>query len=161
VTLYLVRHAHAGSRQKWMGDDLGRPLSDKGVRQATVVADWLDRRPVGRILSSPALRCTQTVGPLARRRGLEIEVEPALAEGTTRAESAALARKLVADEPDAVRCSHGDVLPDLLDAVAEDGCEVRGRSGLAKGGLYLVETKAGRARRETYLGADVLTESDM
>jgi 8-oxo-dGTP diphosphatase len=158
VTLYLVRHAHAGSRQKWVGDDFGRPLSGKGVREAAAVTDWLDGRPLTRILSSHALRCTQTVGPLARRRDLEVEIEPALTEGSRRAESAALARKLVAEEADAVLCSHGDVLPDMLDALAEDGCEVIG-TGLAKGGLYLVETEAGRARLATYFGPDDLIGS--
>ena len=32
--LYLVRHAHAGSKAKWAGPDLARPLSAQGRREA-------------------------------------------------------------------------------------------------------------------------------
>ena len=63
--LYLVRHAKAGGRQEWRGDDRLRPLSKEGRRQADSLARRLARLTTGDLLSSPYLRCVQTVEPLA------------------------------------------------------------------------------------------------
>ena len=42
--LYLVRHAKAGERRLWDGDDLDRPLSPKGWKQADLLATRLAAR---------------------------------------------------------------------------------------------------------------------
>ena len=81
MTLYLVRHAKAGSRSSWDGDDRLRPLTKMGRREAEGIADLLRDAPLERVLSSPYVRCTETVAPLAARRGLEVEEHDALAEG--------------------------------------------------------------------------------
>ncbi len=52
--VYLVRHAKAGDRQAWPGDDLSRPLSKTGRRQAKALVRVLSGRMIERILSSPA-----------------------------------------------------------------------------------------------------------
>ena len=67
---YLVRHAHAGDKRAWLGPDAVRPLSTPGRREAHGLLTRLRDHPITRILSSPAVRCLQTVEPLARRRGL-------------------------------------------------------------------------------------------
>ncbi|HEX7637695.1 MAG TPA: histidine phosphatase family protein [Burkholderiaceae bacterium] len=69
MDLILWRHADAGDN---LGDpvaDLERPLRPKGERQAQRVAAWLNQflPDSARILSSPALRCTQTAAALGRR----------------------------------------------------------------------------------------------
>ncbi len=62
----LVRHADAGSKQEWIGPDADRPLSTVGWRQAKGLVGLLGDFPAARLLTSPALRCRQTV-PTGRR----------------------------------------------------------------------------------------------
>ena len=61
----LVRHACAGDKHSWAGDDADRPLDDVGRLQALAVAELLGLRPAGRLLSSPTRRCLDTLVPLA------------------------------------------------------------------------------------------------
>jgi 8-oxo-(d)GTP phosphatase len=120
VTVLLVRHADAGDRGTWSGDDARRPLDDRGRHQAEALIGQLEGREVTRILSSPYLRCTQTVEPLALERRLPVEHRQELAEGAARAEVLALLRELGEDES-AVLCTHGDVVELLLGRGSEKG----------------------------------------
>ena len=70
MIVYLVRHARAGKRGEWEGDDRLRPLDERGVRQAQGLVEQLSGRELRRILSSPYVRCVQSVEPLAEARGL-------------------------------------------------------------------------------------------
>jgi phosphohistidine phosphatase SixA len=56
VTLFLVRHAHAGSRSHWEGADADRPLSDKGWSQVEAITAHLADAPIKRVLASAAVR---------------------------------------------------------------------------------------------------------
>ena len=89
----LVRHGVAGDRAKWDGEDRLRPLDRRGERQAAALPESLSGLPIRRILTSPAVRCVQTVEPLAAALGIEVEETPALAEGAARADIMALARR--------------------------------------------------------------------
>jgi 8-oxo-(d)GTP phosphatase len=120
VSILLVRHADAGHRKSWQGDDAERPLDDRGRRQAAGLVEQLEGREVSRILSSPHLRCTQTVEPLALARRLPVEHRPALAEGAGRADVLALAAEL-GDDDTAVFCTHGDIVELLLGRESEKG----------------------------------------
>ncbi len=113
MPLLLVRHATAGERAAWVGDDRLRPLDDRGWRQAHALVTQLAGFAVERVMSSPYLRCVQTVEPLARSRGLVVEETAALAEGHER-EGVALAVELAGT--DTVLCTHGDLVPPILDA---------------------------------------------
>jgi broad specificity phosphatase PhoE len=112
LNLYLVRHAKAGSRSAWDGRDEERPLSKAGRRQAAALAKLLRDEPVGHIVSSPYVRCRETVAPVAERLGLPVEDADALSEGAPLSEALRLIDK-VSDKP-TVLCSHGDVIGDLL-----------------------------------------------
>jgi len=79
VSLLLHRHARAGDREKWEGDDRVRPIDDRGRKQAQALVDALSGFAIDRILSSPYLRCIESVEPLAEARGLEIELDERLA----------------------------------------------------------------------------------
>jgi 8-oxo-dGTP diphosphatase len=81
VPLYLVRHAKAGSRHHWEGPDEERPLTRAGRAQAEALATHLGGAPTERVLSSPYVRCVQTVEPLAAKVGTTVEITDALAEG--------------------------------------------------------------------------------
>jgi phosphohistidine phosphatase SixA len=111
VIVYLVRHARAGRRSDWEGDDRLRPLDERGRRQAEALDAQLAGRDFRRILSSPFDRCVQTVVPLAQSRGLEIERNDALAEGAGNEAGLGLMRG--AGEP-IVACVHGDLIEELL-----------------------------------------------
>jgi 8-oxo-(d)GTP phosphatase len=76
----LVRHGSAGDRDEWEGDDGLRPLDERGRRQAGQLVDLLAGYKLDRIFSSPAIRCVQTVEPLAEARGLDIEIRSELSE---------------------------------------------------------------------------------
>ena len=69
MTLLLIRHASAGDRNDWVGDDLLRPLDGRGRSQASRLPELLGDYEIARVLSSPALRCVQTVEPLAALAG--------------------------------------------------------------------------------------------
>lgn len=78
--ILLVRHASAGDRYEWEGDDHLRPLDERGRRQADELTELLVEYEVTRLLSSPSLRCIQTVEPFAQARGLDIEIRDELSE---------------------------------------------------------------------------------
>jgi broad specificity phosphatase PhoE len=74
LTVELIAHMDAGDRRAWTQDQNLRPLSDLGRRQAQLMCDAIATEPVEALFSSPALRCRQTLEPLAQRFGLEITV---------------------------------------------------------------------------------------
>lgn len=92
--MLVIRHASAGDSAGWKGDDRLRPLDAKGFAQAARLVELLDGYEISRVLSSPALRCLQTVEPLAHQRGLEVEVHDELAEQRQGTDGAALAQSL-------------------------------------------------------------------
>jgi 8-oxo-dGTP diphosphatase len=149
VTIYLVRHAQAGSRHDWTGDDFHRPLSAKGRRQVAGLVEAFGDRPITRVLSSPLVRCIQTVEPIAQRHGIEVEPSDLMAERAPTAKALALIRSLAGTE--AMLCSHGDVIPAVISAMASDGVRVHGRRSAAKGGAYIIEVNDGDLVSATYL----------
>lgn len=124
MAIHLVRHAKAGSRPDWHQPDDLRPLTDGGVVQAAAVADALAPLDVARILSSRFVRCVQTVQPLADKLGLDIEVRPALAEEAGVEPTWALVTQVAAMPGDTVLCSHGNVIPPILDRLHRRGVEL-------------------------------------
>ena len=148
MTVYLVRHAKAGSRSKWQGPDEERPLSNNGRRQADAIARWLAEKGATRVVTSPFVRCRQTVEPLADRLGITIDDADSLAEGAPLVEALRLVEK-VSDE-DAVLCTHGDVMGALVDHAAKVGAHVDG-DGLEKGAIWVLGLDAGAIVSATYV----------
>ena len=111
MIVYLVRHARAGKRSEWKGDDRLRPLDERGVRQAQGLVDRLAGRELRRILSSPYLRCVQTVEALAKAREITLEHDDALAEGAGSEDALKLLRRTGGD---VVACVHVDLVEELL-----------------------------------------------
>jgi 8-oxo-dGTP diphosphatase len=122
VIVYLVRHARAGHRETWPGeDDTLRPLDERGLRQAEALVTQLADRDFSRILTSPYTRCVQTVEPLAEARGLPVEAVDSLAEGAGEAAALDLFRGL---EAPGVACVHGDLVEALVGESAKKGATV-------------------------------------
>jgi phosphohistidine phosphatase SixA len=136
VPLYLIRHAKAGSRQGWPGPDERRPLSRAGWAQAEAIADRLEGAGVKRLFSSPYVRCRQTLEPLADRLSIAIELHAELAEGNRFESLLPLLDEL---PDDTVLCSHGDVIPSIIDALIRRGMAVEGRADTRKASMWVVE----------------------
>ncbi len=116
MSVILLRHASAGERSAWDGDDMLRPLDKRGRKQASKLRDELRARGVKRVVSSPYVRCMQTVAPL----GLEIVPDERLAEGASERDT----RELLATLDDAVACTHGDVVENVLGRSLKKGAGV-------------------------------------
>lgn len=147
--VYLVRHAKAGDRDAWTEADELRPLTKRGRRQAEALVRLLDGAPIGRIASSPHVRCVQTVRPLALDRQLPLELSEDLAEGTPIRRAMALLEGN--GETSAVFCSHGDVVPALVLGLAEQGMTIDGDRDWKKGSVWVLERQDGRFVRAKYV----------
>jgi phosphohistidine phosphatase SixA len=139
VRALLVRHASAGERDEWQGDDSLRPLDKKGRRQANALAGTLAELGATRLLSSPYVRCMQTLDPAAARLGLPIEEHQELAEGASAGEVKALLGGLDGSIP--ALSTHGDVIENLLGPQRK--CK--------KGAVWVLEVSGGDVRAERYL----------
>ncbi|MGH9067083.1 MAG: SixA phosphatase family protein [Acidimicrobiales bacterium] len=142
MPILLVRHAEAGHRSDWHGDDSRRPLSPAGRGQARLLARALAPMGPSRILSSPTARCVETVEPLSERLGLPVEETDDLAEGRAAA-AVGLVRSLAGHTVVAV--SHGDVIPEVLGALArEDGMHLPPTVEWAKASTWVLASAGGR-----------------
>ena len=146
MSLLLVRHADAVSRNGWPADDRLRPLTEKGFDQARALVDLLGGHRVEVILSSPAVRCVQSVEPLATALGLEVVEDRSLGEGMPLGPVRRLADRL----DRAVLCSHGDLIPDLIDELIVEGMDAVGRA-CKKGSTWVLERDGRTFTRGTYL----------
>jgi broad specificity phosphatase PhoE len=139
VVLDLVPHCSSSPRAEWWGDHDRRPLSAEGLRQAAVLGEVLGQGVDG-VYSSPALRCRQSVVPLAESAGVPVVEVGRLREAVGFAEPeawiqgtfasigpslggawaagrgmAALADIAARHQGGhAVACSHGDLIPAVL-----------------------------------------------
>ena len=121
--LILVRHAKAVSRSDYKGSkDWLRPLEYRGFTRADGLIPVLAAYRITRLVSSPSTRCTQTLAPYAAHLRLTIKTRPGLSEeGYVEDPTLApehLRRLFVKGEPVAL-CSHGPLLPALVDVLSE------------------------------------------
>ena len=116
-----LRHAKATPRSEWDRSDASRPLTDRGRKQAKSIVGPLRAFGVRRIVTSDAVRCVETVAPLAkalRRKPVETGKisQDAWEDGESDLRSV-VGRRIRSGKP-AVLCSHGPVLPGLLSEIA-------------------------------------------
>jgi 8-oxo-dGTP diphosphatase len=136
AVLYLVRHAKAGDRHAWYGDDSARPLTASGERQAAALADRLAWLATGTLVSSPYLRCVQTLAPLAEQLGTSVATDDRLAEDR----GFVGAVQLLGELPHgSVLCSHGDVIPETLQALQRRGCHIVGEPDWRKASTWVIQ----------------------
>jgi 8-oxo-dGTP diphosphatase len=136
-TFYVVRHAKAGSRSHWSGDDRLRPLSKKGHEQAEGLVSVLGPFPISAIYSSPYLRCMQTVEPLARVRRLEVKPSPSLEEGQGLEGLGEFLGDLSLGQT--VLCTHGDIVFELVEDLVSREVIKSGEGGYEKGCTWALE----------------------
>jgi 8-oxo-dGTP diphosphatase len=119
--LVVIRHARSRSRSAWSGADPLRPLNPRGRTRAKALIPLLAAYGVTRVVTSPSVRCLDTVLPYALASGGRARLKQGLSE------------EGFADQPDrapyhltrllelgeaAVVCTHGPVLPMLLEQLA-------------------------------------------
>ncbi len=144
-----MRHAHAGKKANWHGPDLARPLSAQGRKEALGLIDRLSPHPLGRLLSSPAERCLQTIQPLADRLGRPVEPNRALgvdgdAGGVLELLTSPVLRR-------AVLCTHGELIGEVFGELERAGIELSAPARWPKGSTWMLELDAGYGWRGTYL----------
>jgi 8-oxo-dGTP diphosphatase len=151
MAIYVVRHAKAGDRGEWEGDDRLRPLSKSGRRQAEELAAWLKKEPIDAILSSTYVRCVQTLEPLAEQRRLPIEPRKDLEEGAGGENILRLVQEFKGRN--VVLCTHGDLVEEFLEQLIQKGLVPRGRANMEKGSTWVVEETAGKITGARYVAA--------
>ena len=141
MTLYIVRHAKAGKRSEWDGPDTRRPLSDKGWDQAHAIAKTLVDLKPSALISSPAVRCMQTLEPLSEATKIKIVADQRLFENGDVAKMI----ELLEDAKDStVISSHGDMIPEVIKILQRRGMEIGSKPDWRKATVWVLNrTKNG------------------
>ena len=138
VKVLLLRHASAGERLPSPAADRARPLDGTGRADTGALLVALAEHAIERVVTSPHLRCRETVEPIAQQRRLHVECREALAPGTNRDDVLRLLEEL----PEwSLVCTHREVFELLFDGLIR--CE--------KGGMWTVEVHDGRVVPLEYL----------
>jgi 8-oxo-dGTP diphosphatase len=116
-TVLIVRHATAGRRSRYKGDDRRRPLDKHGRAQAESLVGQLLSFGATTLYAADRVRCHQTIEPLAQELDVDIHNEPALTEEAYARDQKATLNRVVeiatrAGTP--VICTQGKVIPDLI-----------------------------------------------
>ena len=151
MAAYVVRHAKAGDRDEWQGDNRLRPLTMSGRRQAEELTEALKEEQIDKILSSPYVRCMQTVEPLAVKLNLPIEPTNDLEEGAGGESVIRLIKEVKGRNT--VLCTHGDVVEELVEQLIDWGLVSRARASNEKGGTWVLGEQDGKITRAKYLPA--------
>jgi 8-oxo-dGTP pyrophosphatase MutT (NUDIX family)/phosphohistidine phosphatase SixA len=130
--ILLVRHAKAGKRSEWRGEDKKRPLEPAGEAQSARLANLLEMFAPDRIVSADLTRCIETVRPLAERLGITIRIDPvfgdeAFAASPNATEDAVLA--LAKPGKVSVISSQGVTIPNLIDRLGRGVLDPDTRKG--------------------------------
>ena len=147
----MVRHAKAGSRSHWTGDDRKRPISPKGEKQAAIIAGQFAKVPLTAIFSSPYLRCVQTVEPLGRARGLAVQQSSDLQEGR-----GITGLNVFFNDPEldgVALCTHGDLVWELIEDLTNRRVLPAFREQFEKGSTWVVDVEEGAPVSARYIPA--------
>jgi 8-oxo-dGTP pyrophosphatase MutT (NUDIX family)/phosphohistidine phosphatase SixA len=140
VPLILLRHSKAAAKNGWKRTDAARPLDDSGRSDAKALADLLACfAPSPRLISSTAVRCADTLRPLAQLTGEQVRLEkslyihnqpPRTGAADSGSDITALVRAVIASGEPTVICAHRENLPVLQQAAL---AALAGRSDGAAG----------------------------
>jgi 8-oxo-dGTP diphosphatase len=148
--LYLVRHAHAGDRATYEGtDDTRRPLSVRGWAQVEGITKLLHHRGITRLITSPYVRCFETLLPLSEKLGVAIEPHGALAEEASYSDVADLVDEVRGER--AALCSHGNIIPAALQHLERTGTQMVDPFDCKKGSIWVATTPEGQQTQARYV----------
>jgi len=146
----LVRHAKAGKRSAWSGDDRLRPLDKAGRRQARGLIGFLSAFAPSRVVSADRVRCEHTVEPFAHAAGLDVEIDPAFSDEAYADDPDAAATRVldVAKSASAVVISsQGSAVPGLVSRLAGVA-----DASARKGSAWVLSLADGAAASADYYG---------
>jgi 8-oxo-dGTP pyrophosphatase MutT (NUDIX family) len=146
-----VRHGKAVAPELWDGPDSTRPLMQRGVDQSVGIAKGVAAFSPEKLISSTAARCLATVDPLARLTQLPVKASDDISqdafESSAAYDGSAAVNEIVAKrlrkQRTAVLCSHGPVLPQIVDALiaqtrSKADVELRLASSLSTGEFAVI-----------------------
>lgn len=143
--LILVRHALAGKRSEWSGQDSLRPLDERGVAQVAAIGRSVSAFGPTRLICAPLVRCIQTAEPIAATAGLSIEQTPTVADSALKRDAAQAVANLAGwatnDAETVVVVSQGDLIKATLDELLGS---VRGGHPRRKGSAWVICSAGGR-----------------
>jgi len=150
-TVLIVRHATAGSKSRYHGDDRKRPLDKHGRAQAESLVGQLLAFGADRLYAADRTRCVQTIEPLAQELGVTVQTEPELTEEAYADDRKAARRRLLEIVSDCagtddtpVICSQGKVIPDLIAWWCERDGVRPDKSRNRKGSTWVLSLADGR-----------------
>jgi broad specificity phosphatase PhoE len=129
----VVRHGQAGQRGSTGGDDLLRVLTDDGKAEAHALVARHSSSNSTAVWSSRAVRCVETVAPLAAALGLEVRITPHL---LAEADPAQLLDWLLALDSPVVVCSHGELIGGLMALLDQQGLPLDAAAAWPKGSTW-------------------------
>jgi 8-oxo-dGTP pyrophosphatase MutT (NUDIX family) len=154
-TVLVVRHATAGSKSRFSGDDAKRPLDKRGRAQAEALVPQLQAFGASAVYAADRVRCHQTVEPLAEELGVEVHNEPMLTEEAY-AKNPKRGRQRVLDivghDGTPVICTQGKVIPDLIEWWCRRDGVRPDKSRNHKGSTWVLSLAAGRLVAADHVG---------
>lgn len=150
-TVIVLRHAQARVRTAWKRNDIDRPLTKPGEAQSAKLAPLLDAYGASRIVSSPAVRCVQTVEPYSHATKALLELDERLSEETKPKRVARSIATILERKRPTVICSHRPTLPWIFASLGLEPHELAQGEGVVlhhrKGRVVAIEPFAHRAVR--------------
>ena len=151
VPVYLIRHAKATDPAEWAGNDELRPLTAEGRRQAAGLITLFGDAALTALISSPHLRCVQTLEPLSEAWRMPVATSNALAEGANVGDATELMLSAAAAGPAAL-CTHGDVMMNVVHELLDSGVRLRGdQTEFKKGSTWVLKARDGAFVSARYL----------
>jgi 8-oxo-(d)GTP phosphatase len=161
-TVLIVRHASAGSKSRFSGDDKMRPLDKKGRAQAEALVGQLSAFGPTDVYAAERVRCHQTVEPLAEELGVVICNEPTLTEEAY-AENPKRARRRILQiaglHRTPVICTQGKVIPDMVEWWCDRDGVSPDKSRNRKGSTWVLSLAAGRLVAADHIGSALATNA--
>ena len=155
-TVMIVRHATAGSKARYKGDDRKRPLDKHGRAQAESLVGQLLSFGAGELFAADRVRCEQTLGPLAEELGVVIGNEPDLTEEAYADNRKAPRQRILeiaASSVNPVICTQGKVIPDFIAWWCERDGVRPDKSRNRKGSTWVMSLADGRLIAADHIGS--------
>ncbi|KUI18749.1 NUDIX hydrolase [Mycobacterium sp. GA-1285] len=155
-TVLIVRHATAGSKSRFKGDDRKRPLDKNGRTQAESLVGILLAFGADHLFAADRVRCVSTLEPLAEELGVTIQRDGLLTEEAY-AENRKAARQRFLEIADTggtpVICTQGKVIPDLIEWWCERDGVRPDKSRNRKGSTWVMSLHDGRLIAADHMGS--------
>ncbi|MDR3654325.1 MAG: NUDIX hydrolase [Mycobacterium sp.] len=154
-TVLVVRHATAGRKSRFSGNDAERPLDKRGRAQAEALVPQLLAFGATDIYAADRVRCHQTVQPLAQELGVTVHNETGLTEesyANNRKRGRQRVLRIAEQDGTPVVCTQGKVIPDLIEWwCGRDGVRPD-KSRNHKGSTWVLSLSAGRMVAADHIG---------